>query len=336
VQHCPQRCAGQTIRMAVRSTLLAWALLLLSCGARTDLEGATAPPLPPSYVPLEHCAPPAYVFAGRAFLGDIIAQSTSPQFSDKPRANMFITAEPCVSSSLFTPSWVVVSGFYLDTDETSAACYDECVSRDGCAPRTYERAAKLSASLTRDEAEAFCDFRGGRLPTFAELSLAATAGALSIGQRELLERWIRCEDLFQSGFLSSNCQPLRARLFDYTASNGLDQPAQRADASDVGPYGHFDLFGGLIERTSTQFALPEEVQASWCDSADMSDPGTFGSGNHLGFHPAVRLEDGIGINLPDSFHFSSSGPFQDESYEGETDLFYGARCAYDPERMVEP
>ena len=323
--------------MAVRSASLAVVLLLVSCGARTDLEGATAPPLPPSYVPLEYCSAPAYVFGDRAFLGSVSARSLTRQISGKPRANMFITAEPCVPSA-FMPNWVSVSGFYLDTDETSAACYDDCVSRDACDPRTYERAPELSASLTRDEAEAFCEFRGGRLPTFAELSLAAAGGALSIGQRELLERWIRCEDMPgpNSAFDSSECAPLKARLVDFAVPNGFDQPTQRADASDIGPYGHFDLFGGLIERTSTQYALPEEVPASRCDEAYLPDPGTFGSGNHLGFHPALRLEDGVGLNSEQSFYFSSHGPFQDESYEGETDQFYGARCAYDPEPAVEP
>lgn len=75
---------------------------------------------------------------------------------------------------------VELSGFFLDRREVSVADYQACVRMGRCKPPPYERGARrfqepnLPVSfVTWDDAQAFCAFRGARLPTEAEFERAA-------------------------------------------------------------------------------------------------------------------------------------------------------------------
>jgi len=79
---------------------------------------------------------------------------------------------------------VHLSGFFLDRAEVSLAEYDACVRLRRCKAPPYERGAlrfKRSSFpvtfVSWDDAQAFCAFRGARLPTEAEFERAAR-GAL--------------------------------------------------------------------------------------------------------------------------------------------------------------
>jgi len=100
----------------------------------------------------------------------------------------------------------------------------------------------------------------------------------------------------------------------------------------VGPYGHFDLFGGLLERTSTQFASGDgEPIPDWCAADQVADPGTFGNGNHLAFGPAAQLDDSAFFDVrPESFLFDSQVPLLDETWADPVyNSVFGVRCAYE-------
>jgi len=72
------------------------------------------------------------------------------------------------------------SSFWLDRTEVTVEAYERCVALRACEPRTLTggeaRLAKPSLPVTlvtAHEAEAYCRFRGGRLPTEAEFERAA-------------------------------------------------------------------------------------------------------------------------------------------------------------------
>lgn len=73
-----------------------------------------------------------------------------------------------------------VTGFWMSRTEVTVAQYQRCVAASRCTPPAYEGGARRFARpswpvtlVTFDDAERYCSFRGGRLPTEAEFERAA-------------------------------------------------------------------------------------------------------------------------------------------------------------------
>lgn len=75
---------------------------------------------------------------------------------------------------------VTVSSFFIDRTEVSVAAYARCAALHRCEPlplgegaRRFDRPTLPASLVTFHEAQAYCAFRGGRLPTEAEFERAA-------------------------------------------------------------------------------------------------------------------------------------------------------------------
>jgi formylglycine-generating enzyme required for sulfatase activity len=70
-----------------------------------------------------------------------------------------------------------VRPFELDAFEVTEEAYGSCVEAGGCPPLTLTgEPGRALGGLARADAEAYCAFRGGRLPTDDEWTFAATGG----------------------------------------------------------------------------------------------------------------------------------------------------------------
>ena len=78
-----------------------------------------------------------------------------------------------------TPHEVVVAPFFLDSIEIAEGAYADCWGARRCTTpvdsevRSEVEPGRAQGSITRAEAEAYCAFRGGRLPTADEWTWAA-------------------------------------------------------------------------------------------------------------------------------------------------------------------
>jgi formylglycine-generating enzyme required for sulfatase activity len=90
----------------------------------------------------------------------------------------------CASEELFSNEVpvrrVFVSAYFIDRYEVSRAEYADCVRQGGCAPALLDIGhpgivgdSKPISGVSFAQAEAYCAFRGGRLPTEAEWERAA-------------------------------------------------------------------------------------------------------------------------------------------------------------------
>jgi formylglycine-generating enzyme required for sulfatase activity len=67
-----------------------------------------------------------------------------------------------------------VAAFIIDTHEVTEARYAECEASGACAPVARRgEPGRAVADISLDEAARFCAFKGGSLPTSAELAFAA-------------------------------------------------------------------------------------------------------------------------------------------------------------------
>lgn len=157
---------------------------------------------------------------------------------------------------------VQVDGFWIDRREVSVAEYRACVHAGACAleplvagdPR-YVVDAWPQVNVERDEAGAFCAWRGGRLPTEAEWEKAARGTDFRTwpwGQE-------RADDDFNHGQhrvaslldLEEVTAPMQRRhrtLGDPDPTDGhaiLAPPGSYAGGA--GPYGTFDQAGNVAE-----------------------------------------------------------------------------------------
>jgi hypothetical protein len=227
-----------------------------------------------------------------------------------------------------------VPGFFLDDGETTNECYKSCVQAGACgiplerpdAPAwdSPER-ADFAVSVERDQAAAFCAFRGGRLPTLAEMTRAMQGDAAAPVPQSLLSTMIACP----GKEWPADCQPLSDRLYAPYPSEPVS-----SDATDVGPFGHRDLLFGQIEPTVTQPPPSPESAGSFCALPPGAiAPATFNPKPsydylYLWFAPARFLASGV-FGDPSIWRAATYVTITPEHAE-PTRMRQGVRCAYDP------
>lgn len=128
-----------------------------------------------------------------------------------------------------------VDGFYLDEDEASVACYDVCVAEGACPVRTFDPGdRRFPASVSVAGAEAFCAFRGGRVPTLVELARASHPDVVAVGDPALVEAYVACAGVgvFSGGFDTEACAWLLAR----SPISDLPELPIASEPRDTGPF----------------------------------------------------------------------------------------------------
>ncbi|HMY21099.1 MAG TPA: hypothetical protein PKA58_32475, partial [Polyangium sp.] len=298
------------------------ALSAVACGPTVEIRQGS-PTLPEDAAPpLAECAAPLLVPEGAVWLGPINLDEYGHL-----REN---SCENGVGTVRLT-----VADVFLDPDEVTNGCYRHCVEEGACptpsmaddpnGPAWDEPAVThFAAILDEARAEAFCSFRGGRLASIAELARAMQGDELGVAQPEIFDAWKSC---YAADFESSECMALRSHAF--FPGDGSLRPMReiRSEPRDVGPYGHYDVFGSQAEVTATKFP-PNGYPKYWCEDGAFA-PMTYSMEPDASraFHlPGVLLRDGyqaavVSHGLSNLFTFTWYGP--------PSASVTGARCAYD-------
>ncbi|MBI4705620.1 MAG: SUMF1/EgtB/PvdO family nonheme iron enzyme [Deltaproteobacteria bacterium] len=312
------------------------AALAAACGGRTELSAAGAAAdacdgtaeeleLPAGVAPpLAGCSAPLPVPRGKAWIGSF-------RFDAQGRLSPIDACEPPWHQVVARR--VVVRGFFVDRDEVANACYRHCVEAGWCAPPPefpelphvpgpWTDPALQDHPVHADFARAaiLCAWRGGRLPTLAELVRASHGDEPSVCKPELLRAWVDC---FWSSFESAGCQALERRATGF-------EPI-RSYAADIGPFGHYDLFGARDEISATRAPSTAAEAGALCAlDNDMPDPKSLGTSTiSVQFGPAMGLY--ISQWLIEDPEGGSISNAQVDPFDELPEL-RGFRCAYDPVR----
>lgn len=277
------------------------------------LPDGAAPPLP-------ECRPPEPVSEGLVWVGNLQLDETGALLPTE------LCVEGWASRTFYVPR------FYLDVDEVTERCYLACVDEGACAPAPALSPSEpmFPVQLTnRSAATTFCAFRGGRLPTLPELNRAAQSASFSVAQTAIYSRWLQCS---QATFETPDCQTL------LEAAYAWPRRPIRSYAEDVGPFGHYDLFGASHELTASSFTYAKDPDDPYCTAAPDAVAPTMMSSDPdmlLNFGPGELYLYGFLLPTPDSpttggllrtFYADFSLPEVDNG-----DL-RGFRCAYDVEK----
>lgn len=308
-----------------------------ACGARSELSNEERADgdwvLPAGYVDLSECAVARGVPAGKAWVGHFSPWSDGASVEARPVG--------CDELSDFPQRERWVGEFFLDPDETTEECYAACVDAGACAPAAHSRGPRFPVQVGRADAMDFCRFRGGRLPQLAEFARAEGRVTPGLGQPSLYAEWLACELRYGSvSWSEQKAADPRCRWFAEAARrflyvDGLEgvpdslPPEVRSNPGDVGPYGHFDVFGGGWERVLPEEMSTDELQVA-CSLPDYVDEPLDTDSSPLLHAPAKQLVPAYGFVGAESGLRALSALYEEEEAIAAHPEMMVFRCAYDP------
>lgn len=222
-----------------------------------------------------------------------------------------------------------VHGYWLDNTPTTNLCYSECVKRGVCTPPTHDRADPDSRNwldehkagnpiyVNHEQATQFCAWRGGHLPSLAQLARAAQGDSDVPGVPSLTAEAIRCHEDPEAD--PDACR--RLELISVPPSEPY--PVGRA-AYDVGPFGTLDIYGSVGEWTRTFYTNGSDA---FCALSDGS-PDFVTFPQHDPEHPQYVV-----VSYAATIRQALSHPARGFGYglwsAAEPRFDLGFRCAYD-------
>ena len=196
--------------------------------------------------------------AGDVFVGSWIFDRSKRRF----RRPVDCKAYPSPDEDGGANRRLVVREFWLQEAPVSNGLYATCTAAGVCTAPDHDVAdpdssswdaptrAELPVYVRQDQAEAYCQWAKGRLPTVAELSRAAQGDAEIPGVAALTQAAIDCApDSGGSADRPAICGQLQLMNYFQTPS----PPLYRTNGFELdrGPYGHVDLFGSVWEWTQS-------------------------------------------------------------------------------------
>lgn len=222
--------------------------------------------------------------AGSAYVGSWIFDATLNRF----RRPKDCGAVGRTGEELGANRRLMVSEFWLSKTPITNQYYGYCVADGACSAPEHDIAdpnskswddsarTELPVYVRKDQADDYCTWAHGRLPTVAELTRAAQGDAEVPGIAALTQAVIDCaSEVAGSAAPPTVCGQLKLMNFFQNPS----PPLYRTNAVDLdhGPYGHADLFGSVWELTQSFGGFSRD--ADFCALADGSpdfvtfDPG---------------------------------------------------------------
>lgn len=203
---------------------------------------------------------------------------------------------------------VRLSGFFLDRREVSVGDYEACVRIGRCKAPPFERGGQRFNQLTFpvtfvtwDDAQAFCAFRGARLPTEAEFERAARGVT---GRR------------FPWGELANDHLSNHGRL-------GMDVSDDRDGFSELAPVGSFNSGrtpDGFLDLAGNAAEWVQDRYATQYPETEVTDP----SGPDATLATSARVVRGGSYESPMSW---LRGAARGAYLPGERRPSLGFRCA---------
>ena len=142
-----------------------------------------------------------------------------------------------------TPRAVPMEAFAIDAYEVTEARYAACVAASACAPvRLSEEPGRALSGVTLAEAQAFCAWAGGAVPTPEELAFAAA------GPKGRRYAW---------GDTGAVCRRAAWGLLRGPCGEGATGPEVAGSHPDgVSPEGAYDLAGNVAEWAAPRTSAP--------------------------------------------------------------------------------